>query len=129
MVDTRRIVVARLPRLGTVLIDGHGHTLYAFAPDRAGVTCGQGCATTWPPFTLIPEHVLDTSPTLSEELIAVTPKERFPEGVRVVSYGGWLLHSYVGDTTAWVAHGQGLSSYGGHWYAVAPSGKLVKRRN
>jgi hypothetical protein len=123
MVDTRRIVLAQLPHLGRVLIDGHGHTLYAFVPDRPGASCAGACTGTWPPFTLTPEHVLDTSPSLGEELIAVTPKEHFPERTRVVSYGGWLLHSYTGDTAAWVAHGQGVSSYGGHWYVVAPSGK------
>ena len=124
-VDTRHIVVKRLPRAGLVLVDGKGYLLYAFVPDRPGATCTGRCAATWPPFTLTREHVLDTSPLLSLELLAIEPKERYPEGTRVVRFGGWLLHSYVGDTSPGIPTGQALHSEGGHWYLVSSRGKLV----
>lgn len=122
---TRHIVVKQLRRHGLVLIDGKGFLLYVFAPDRPGATCSGPCATTWPAFTLQREHVLDSSPALSEELIAVEPKERYPLGSRTVRYGGYLLHSYTGDTTPGVAKGQGAQSYGGHWYVLSSTGKPV----
>ncbi len=126
--DTRHIVVRALPRLGIVMVDGRGHSLYAFVADEKGATCVGGCAATWPPFILKRGDVLDTSPALSEERITTEPKERYREGVRVVRYAGWLLHSYIGDSLPGVAKGQGLHADGGHWYLLAPSGKLIKAK-
>jgi predicted lipoprotein with Yx(FWY)xxD motif len=111
--------------VGLVLIDGKGFMLYAFVPDKRGAVCAGSCVASWPPFTLTREHVLDASPILNIERFAIEPKEHYPEGARVVSYAGWLLHSFVGDTSPGVARGQGLHSDGGHWYLILPSGKLV----
>ncbi|MGH3628355.1 MAG: hypothetical protein ACRDRL_13075 [Sciscionella sp.] len=53
-----------LPRLGTVLVDKAGHTLYVFEPDTQHVvSCADACAGSWPPLMLPPE--------------AVTPEKRF----------------------------------------------------
>ncbi len=39
-------------RLGPVLVDGDGMTLYTFTKDSAGKSvCYGGCAAQWPPFT------------------------------------------------------------------------------
>jgi len=41
------------PKLGTVLVDAEGHTLYMCLPDRHGkVTCTGGCAVAWPALKL-----------------------------------------------------------------------------
>jgi predicted lipoprotein with Yx(FWY)xxD motif len=123
--DTRHVVVRELPHHGLVLVDGEGRTLYVFVPDKPGATCTGSCATTWPPFELTPEHVLDSAPSVSIELIKVQPKERYPAGLRMVSYAGRLLHSYAGDTSAGMIRGQGLHSDGGHWYLISTSGKPI----
>src|SRR3954452_13005709 len=37
-------------RLGNILVDGHGHTLYLFGKDRHGrSSCTGRCAAFWPP--------------------------------------------------------------------------------
>jgi hypothetical protein len=38
--------MAKLPHLGVVLVDGKGHPLYAFVPDKPGAVCTR---TTWIP--------------------------------------------------------------------------------
>ena len=39
-------------KLGTVVTDDQGRTLYAFVPDSATASqCNTGCDTTWPPLT------------------------------------------------------------------------------
>jgi hypothetical protein len=48
-----------------------------------------------------------------------------PTGGRVVTYAGWPLYTYVGDTGAGTANGQGLNINGGRWWAISPAGKVV----
>jgi hypothetical protein len=48
-----------------------------------------------------------------------------PTGGRVVTYAGWPLYTYVGDTAAGTANGQGLNINGGRWWAITPAGKVV----
>jgi predicted lipoprotein with Yx(FWY)xxD motif len=122
---TIHVVVKRLPRLGIVLVNGRGRTLYAFVPDEhRAVTCTGSCATLWPAFKLSPSQALDSSPALSTSLVGTVPD---PEGDRVVTFAGWPLYTYAGDTRAGIANGQGLNSHGGRWYAVSPSGALVMK--
>ena len=45
--NTRHVVTKQLPRVGTVLVNGSGYTLYAFAADEHGpTTCTGSCAMT-----------------------------------------------------------------------------------
>ena len=53
--SVKAVVVStrELPKLGTVLVDAKGHTLYMFVPDKHDkVTCTGGCAVAWPPLNL-----------------------------------------------------------------------------
>jgi predicted lipoprotein with Yx(FWY)xxD motif len=123
---TIHVVVERLPRLGVVLVNGRGRTFYAFLSDKQrAVTCTGACASIWGPFTLSPRQALDSSPSLDEALLGTLPD---PEGDRVVTFAGWPLYTYAGDTRAGTANGQGLNSHGGRWYAVSPSGALVAKK-
>lgn len=121
---TVHIVVRRVARLGTVLVDGKGRTFYAFTLDaRRTVTCAGKCASVWRLFTLSGAQALDTSPELSEKLLGGF---RDREGHLVVTFSRWPLYTYRGDTHPGMAKGEGLHSFGGRWYAVSPSGTLVK---
>jgi hypothetical protein len=46
-----------------------------------------------------------------------------PAGGTVVTYAGRPLYTFVGDTSAGTASGQGK---GGIWFVVSPSGTVVK---
>ncbi|MGA9876003.1 MAG: hypothetical protein WBQ21_09345 [Solirubrobacteraceae bacterium] len=121
--DVRHVVLRRVRHLGLVLVDGYGRTLYAFVPEKPGTpTCTGACATVWPPFYLAHGIALDTTPLLSESRVSLQPGQK---GGSVVAYAGWVLHTYAGDTSPGVAGGQDLSSYGGHWHVISPTGKLV----
>src|ERR1700761_2351917 len=44
------IGTASIPKLGKVLVNGHGQVLYMFAPDdRSKVACNAACQKIWPP--------------------------------------------------------------------------------
>jgi predicted lipoprotein with Yx(FWY)xxD motif len=124
---TRHIVTGKLPRVGVVLVDGAGHALYAFVPDRGGpAACTGACAATWPPLRFTIEGTLDSSPALEESLVSAEPDpENHAVGDRIAKFAGRVVYTYSGDTGPGTAAGQGLHSYGGRWYLISPSGKLV----
>ena len=111
---------------GAVLVNGAGHTLYIFAPDKAKkVTCVSACATIWPPAKLPPGAKATPSGQVKSSLLGSDPN---PSGGRVVTYNGWPLYTYVTDTASGVAHGQGINSAGGLWYVISPTGKVIKSK-
>lgn len=94
----------------SVLTTGTGMTLYYRTSDPAPAsTCTGNCAATWPPLlnhnmTIIPSQSF--SGQLTVQQTANGPQ---------VEYNGRPLYTYVGDTTAGQANGNGL---GGVWYPI-----------
>jgi len=111
--------------LGQVIVTAQGQTLYAYVPDkRAKVTCVGECAQVWPPVKLAAGRQASVSGQAKKSLLGSDPD---PAGGRVLTYGGWPLYTYISDSVAGQANGQGLESNGGLWYVVAPSGQLVTK--
>ena len=112
--------------LGTVLTDGYDETLYLYVPDAASgrSTCAQSCAAKWPPLSL-PSGVTHpfVGPGAQVGLVGTTLRA---DGRVQVTYAGWPLYHYVGDTEAGQATGEGLNDSGGLWYAVTASGHAVR---
>ena len=126
--NTRHVIVERLPRVGMVLTNGKGYALYAFVPgERSAARCTGACATRWPPIRLNIEMAIDSSPALDESNVSTEPDpEHHEAGDRLVKFAGHVLHSYTGDTSPGAINGEGLESYGGHWYLISPAGALIK---
>jgi predicted lipoprotein with Yx(FWY)xxD motif len=120
------IKTRKLPKLGTVLVNSKGRTLYMFVPDkRKKVTCVGGCAAVWPPVKLAKGAKAVASGQAKASLLGSDPN---PAGGRVVTYAHWPLYSYVADTKAGVAKGQALNLNGGLWYVLTPSGKVIRKK-
>ncbi len=114
------IAAKRLPGVGTVLVNGRGYALYMFVPDaRQKVTCTGGCAAAWPPVMLPAGTAPKAGPGVRAALLGSDPD---PSGGRVVTYHGWPLYTYAGDTRPGEATGQRLDMNGGLWYVLRPSG-------
>ncbi|MEU5876155.1 SCO0930 family lipoprotein [Spirillospora sp. NPDC047279] len=110
--------VASVTKIGKVVTDAEGRTLYRFDKDTArppASTCLDACATTWPPVMAGQENVQVNG--VDETLVG---KVRRPDGKWQVTLGGWPLYRYAKDQSAGDAKGQGV---GGTWYASAPDGK------
>jgi len=120
------VSTATVSGLGAVLVDGRGRTLYVFEPDkRTRVTCVGSCAAAWPPLKLAAGEKPAASGRAQASLLG---SDRDPEGGRVVTYDGWPLYTYVGDTSAGTANGQAVNANGGLWYVLAPSGDVLRRK-
>jgi predicted lipoprotein with Yx(FWY)xxD motif len=111
--------------LGMVLADGRGHVLYTFVPDNhSKVTCTHSCAIVWPPLKVPTGATTLPAGEVQAKLLESDPD---PEGGRVVTYKGWPLYLYAGDTEPAIAKGQGLNLNGGLWYAISPTGQVITK--
>jgi predicted lipoprotein with Yx(FWY)xxD motif len=122
------VTTGRVSGLGNVLVDGQGLTLYMFVPDaqRGQSTCYDACASGWPPLRL-PTGV--TIPVVAGQaeasLLGTTTRK---DGGQQVTYNGWPLYLWVGDTGPGQATGQGIDSLGGDWYVLSPKGEVIKTK-
>lgn len=120
------ISTRKLPKLGTVLVNGKGLTLYMFVPDKQKrVTCKTACAAVWPPVKLPKGAKAVAAGKAKAKLLSSDPN---PAGGRVVTYNRWPLYTYVGDRKPGQATGQALNLNGGLWYVLAPSGKVIRTK-
>jgi predicted lipoprotein with Yx(FWY)xxD motif len=115
-----------LPKLGTVLVNSKGLTLYMFVPDKQKrVTCVKACAAIWPPAKVAKGAKLIAKGKAKKALLGSDPN---PAGGRVVTYNHWPLYTYVSDTRPGQATGQALNLNGGLWYVLSPAGKIIKTK-
>lgn len=113
-----------LGRLGQVLVDDTGRTLYARTGETAtGPTaCPAQCRRTWP-LLLAPQGALPaTGSGLRVGLLGVVD---LPGAARTLTYAGRPLHRYVGDAGPGDASGQGAQQT---WFCVTPTGQLASAR-
>jgi predicted lipoprotein with Yx(FWY)xxD motif len=119
------VVAVTVPGLGHVIANSEGKVLYTFAPDkREKVTCVQSCAVVWPPLKLPSGATPTGGGEVKSALLASKPN---PEGGAVVTYAGWPLYLYAGDSGPATAKGQALNLNGGSWYVMTPSGQIITK--
>jgi len=108
------VSLASVPKLGLVLVDSHGYTLYDFHKDKGTKSsCYGACAKVWPPLT--------TSATPQPSNGASAAKRS--DGTLQVTYAGHPLYTYVADKKPGEANGNDFSSFGAQWYALKSSGQ------
>jgi predicted lipoprotein with Yx(FWY)xxD motif len=115
------IAVASNPKLGQILVDGAGKTLYLFVADSgSSSTCYTSCAQLWPPVITSGPPKAGTGAAAS--LLGTTTRT---DGKTEVTYAGHPLYYFVSDKQAGDATGQGVNSFGALWWVVSPSGAAV----
>jgi predicted lipoprotein with Yx(FWY)xxD motif len=115
------VAVATNSKLGPILVDGAGRTLYLFAADTGSTsTCYQSCAQYWPP--LLTNGAPQAGTGAAASLLATTKRT---DGTTEVTYGGHPLYYVVTDHNPGDATGQAVNNFGALWFAVGPDGKQV----
>ena len=98
-----------------VVTNSKGRTVYWFVPDTSTTSkCTGSCATYWPPVT----GTVTAGTGVTGTLGTITR----PDGTTQATYDGHPLYTYVGDTAAGQAKGNGLNLSGGLWYEMTVSG-------
>ena len=119
-----KVAVAKT-RLGSVLVDGRGRTLYLFANDRHGKSaCTGNCAGFWPPLLSSGNPIATGGAKAS--LLGTT---RRPDGRLQVTYNHHPLYTFVKDTRKGQTNGEELDAFGAEWYAVSAAGAKVEKNN
>ncbi len=115
-------VLARaIPGLGQVITDGQGFTLYMYAPDHRGPSqCYGLCSRQWPPL-MLPHGI--SRPRAGRGVDgALLGTVRRKGGDLQVTYDGWPLYLWQGDTAPGEATGQADDM--GLWYTVSVTGAV-----
>jgi predicted lipoprotein with Yx(FWY)xxD motif len=111
-------------KLGRVLVNSRGHTLYLFGKDKNGKSaCSGMCATFWPP--LIASGKPRATAGVKASLLGTTKRA---DGRLQVTYNHHPLYTFAKDTKKGQTNGEGVKAFGGTWDAVSPAGaKVVKQ--
>jgi predicted lipoprotein with Yx(FWY)xxD motif len=117
-VSTLRLVGKSVDKMGQVVQDGDGRTLYRFDKDvpkpEGKSNCNDQCAVTWPPL------LSDTIPQLEgvdQKLVSLITRA---DGKKQVAIDGWALYTYSKDPAPGKWAGQGI---GNTWFVIQPNGK------
>lgn len=109
-------------KLGKILVDSKGVTLYLFVADTGTKsTCYGACAGAWPPLTTKGQPVAGSG--VSSKLLGTTKRT---DGTEEVTYAGHPLYYYAGDTGPGQTTGQALPQFGAPWYVLGASGTAIK---
>ncbi|MGI5141799.1 MULTISPECIES: SCO0930 family lipoprotein [unclassified Streptomyces] len=108
------------PKLGEIVVDKNGMTVYRFMKDQAWPksvsNCTGACLEKWP--VVAPVAANDTKGVKKKGLMGFTR----PDGAKQMTVNCWPIYTFSGDQAPGDTNGQGV---GGTWYAVRPDGKPV----
>ena len=115
---TATVVGVNNARLGAIVADSGGETLYVFDGDTPGkIGCTGSCATLWLPVVL---ELGQASPTGSGVTASLATVDR-AEGPQV-TLAGRPLYTYTKDVKPGDTNGDGV---GGKWHVAKPAGNPV----
>ena len=107
-------------KLGKVLMDESGHTVYVFEKDKKDEsTCYDACAQKWPP--VLTNEAPQAEGGLDGKLLGTLKRK---DGKTQVSINGMPLYYYADDKAKGDTNGQKV---GNVWYAVKPSGEKLEQ--
>ena len=115
------IGVATNSKLGQILVDGKGITVYLFVKDTGtSSTCYTSCAQVWPPVLTSGPPQAGSGATAS--LLGTTTRT---DGTTEVTYAGHPLYYFVSDKQPGDTTGQGIDNFGALWWVLTPSGAAM----
>lgn len=113
------LTVATAPKVGAILVDAKGFTVYDFHKDKGTVSsCYGACAKVWPP--VLTEGAPQSGEGASSSKLGTTKRE---DGTMQVTYAGHPLYTFIGDKKPGEANGNDTTAFGAQWYALLPSGE------
>jgi predicted lipoprotein with Yx(FWY)xxD motif len=113
------LAITDTQKLGKIIVDDAGRTLYMFTRDTKDTTnCYDKCEQAWPP--LLQTDTPKVGDGLDAKMLGTTTRK---DGTVQVTYNGMPLYYFFKDAAPGDITGQGV---GGVWYVLAPDGKIMK---
>jgi predicted lipoprotein with Yx(FWY)xxD motif len=109
-------------RLGQVLVDSTGLTVYLFLADGSAMSsCNSAsCVQYWPP--VLTTGAPQAGAGVNASLLGTITRA---DGTSQVTYAGHPLYRFISDKAAGDETGQGVNAFGAPWYVVSPSGAQI----
>jgi len=115
------IKTASNSRLGQILVDEEGKTVYLFVADKGTAsTCYTDCAKFWPPVLTTGAPIAASGAQAS--LLGTTKRT---DGTTEVTYAGHPLYYFLNDKKAGDTAGQGINGFGALWWVLSPTGAAI----
>jgi predicted lipoprotein with Yx(FWY)xxD motif len=115
------IMVATDAKLGQILVDSAGKTVYLFVADKTTTsTCYTSCAAFWPPVLTNGAPVAGSGAQAS--LLGTTKRT---DGTTEITYAGHPLYYFQPDKAAGDTKGQGVNGFGALWWVLSPAGAAI----
>jgi predicted lipoprotein with Yx(FWY)xxD motif len=106
-------------KVGMVLVDSNGMTLYDFHKDKGTTSsCYGPCAEGWPPALTEGEPTAGNGASASK--LGTTERK---DGTTQVTYAGHPLYTFVEDKNPGEANGNDVKAFGASWYALKGNGE------
>jgi predicted lipoprotein with Yx(FWY)xxD motif len=113
----------RSTKLGPILVNSKGRTLYLFMKDRRGKSaCAGQCAQFWPPLVAHGKPTVGTG--LKASLVRLAKRS---DGKMQVTYNRHPLYTFSQDKRAGQTNGQAFSAFGAKWFTVSAKGSAVSK--
>ena len=109
-------------RLGQVLVDSTGLTVYLFLADSGAMSAcnSASCVQYWPP--VLTNGAPQAGAGVNASLLGTAMRS---DGSTQVTYAGHPLYRFISDKKAGDATGQAVNAFGAPWYVVSPSGAQI----
>ena len=109
-------------KLGQVLVDSKGLTVYLFQADSNTTSnCNSAsCVQYWPP--VLTNGAPQAGPGVNASLLGTITRT---DGTAQVTYAGHPLYRFVSDKASGDETGQGVNAFGAPWYVVSSSGAQI----
>jgi predicted lipoprotein with Yx(FWY)xxD motif len=111
-------------KLGMILVNSHGYTLYAFTADKLNkdkcVSISPQCLVAWPPVTTTGAPI--AGPGVKKSLLGTIKLGRKTQ----VTYAGHPLYTYLADTRPAETKYVNLLQFNGFWPALNAAGTEIK---
>jgi predicted lipoprotein with Yx(FWY)xxD motif len=109
-------------KVGTILVDANGRTLYLFEKDQPNQSaCAGACASGWPI-----DHTSAAPKAGGQVKASLLGTIKRSDGSMQVTYNQHPLYYYAGDTAGGQLNGQGLNAFGAGWDVLSPSGSKIE---
>ena len=109
-------------RLGKILVDSRGRTVYLFEKDKKGRSaCYGSCAKFWPP--VLSKGKPTAGRGVRASLLRLVTRR---DGTRQVTYAGHPLYRFLNDKAAGQTTGEGVHAFGGGWDVLSPNGRKIE---
>jgi predicted lipoprotein with Yx(FWY)xxD motif len=116
-----KIAVTTDAKLGQILVDGKGMTVYLFVADTStSSTCYGSCAAIWPP--VLTDGTPQAGSGADASKLGTTTRT---DGKVEVTYAGHPLYYFLKDKKPGDVTGQAINGFGALWWVMSPAGAAI----